>query len=115
MIDLFRARRQSGREWDRFGLLALAAILAAVGFLSAPPAGQAYTQVLWTWIDVAGFRPQIAFYFDALSLVMILVVTFVGFSIHIYAADFMAEDEAFTRFFGYMNLSVASTSTLCST
>jgi NADH-quinone oxidoreductase subunit L len=55
------------------------------GFLSAPPAGNAYTQVLWTWIDVAGFQPQIAFYLDALSLVMVLVVTCVGFLIHIYS------------------------------
>ena len=68
--------------------------------------------MLWTWIDVAGFRPQIAFYLDALSLVMILVVTWVGFLIHIYAAEFMAEDEGFTRYFGYMNLFVASMITL---
>jgi NADH-quinone oxidoreductase subunit L len=94
------------------GLSALASILVAVGFLNATPASHAYTQVLWTWIDVAGFRPQIAFYLDALSLVMILVVTFVGFLIHIYAAEFMAQDEAFSRYFGYMNLFVASMITL---
>src|SRR5580658_9563375 len=70
------------------GLSALATILVAAGFLNATPAGGAYTQVLWTWIDVAGFRPQIAFYLDALSLVMALVVTCVGFLIHIYAAEF---------------------------
>jgi NADH-quinone oxidoreductase subunit L len=94
------------------GLSALAAILVAVGFLNSPPPGEAYTQVLWTWIDVADFRPQIAFYLDASSLVMILVVTFVGFLIHIYAAEFMAEDHAFSRYFGYMNLFVASMITL---
>jgi len=94
------------------GLSALASILVAVGFLNATPSNHAYTQVLWTWIDVAGFRPQIAFYLDALSLVMILVVTFVGFLIHIYAAEFMAQDEAFSRYFGYMNLFVASMITL---
>ena len=94
------------------GLSAVAAILVAIGFLNRPPAGSAYTQVLWTWIDVAGFRPQIAFYLDALSLVMILVVTFVGFWIHAYAAEFMWEDEGFSRYFGYMNLFVASMITL---
>src|SRR5580658_7570691 len=94
------------------GLSALITILVAVGFLSAPPAGHAFTQVLWTWIDVAGFQPQIAFYLDALSLVMILVVTVVGFLIHIYAADFMREDDGFSRYFGYMNLFVASMITL---
>jgi len=94
------------------GLSALTAILVATGFLSAPPPGNAYTQVLWTWIDVAGFQPRIAFYLDALSLVMILVVTCVGFLIHIYAAEFMWEDEGFSRYFGYMNLFVASMITL---
>ncbi len=94
------------------GLSALSAILVAAGFLGSPPAGNAYTQVLWTWIDVAGFRPQIAFYLDALSLTMILVVTSVGFLIHIYAAEFMWEDEGFSRYFGYMNLFVASMITL---
>src|SRR5271155_6121206 len=94
------------------GLSALAAILVAAGFLGAPPPGNAYTQVLWTWINVAGFQPQIAFYLDALSLVMILVVTFVGFLIHIYSAEFMIEDEGYSRFFGYMNLFIASMITL---
>ena len=53
-----------------------------------------------------------AFYLDALSLVMVLVVTFVGFLIHIYSAEFMIEDEGYSRFFGYMNLFVASMITL---
>src|SRR5580700_2048295 len=94
------------------GVSALAAILVAIGFFNSPPAGNAYTKVLWTWIDVAGFRPQIAFYLDALSLVMVLVVTIVGFLIHIYAAEFMKEDDGFSRYFGYMNLFVASMITL---
>jgi NADH-quinone oxidoreductase subunit L len=94
------------------GLSALTAILVAAGFLNNPPPGNAYTQILWTWIDVAGFKPQIAFYLDALSLVMVLVVTCVGFLIHIYAAEFMWEDEGFSRYFGYMNLFVASMITL---
>jgi NADH-quinone oxidoreductase subunit L len=94
------------------GLSAVTAILAAVSFLSAPPAGNSYTQVLWTWIDVAGFKPQIALYLDALSLVMVLVVTFVGFLIHVYSAEFMIEDDSYSRFFAYMNLFVASILTL---
>jgi len=94
------------------GLSALTAIPVAAGFLNVTPSGHAYTQVLWTWMEVAGFRPQIAFYLDSLSLVMILVVTWVGLLIHIYAVEFMAEDEAFTRYFGYMNLFVASMITL---
>jgi NADH-quinone oxidoreductase subunit L len=94
------------------GLSALITILVAASFFSAPPSGNSYTQVLWTWIKVAGFEPEIGFYLDALSLVMVLVVTFVGFLIHIYSAEFMIEDEGYSRFFAYMNLFVASMITL---
>jgi len=94
------------------GLSALVAILVALNFWNAPPAGNSYTQVLWTWIEVAGFEPQIGLYLDPLSLVMVLVVTVVGFLIHIYSAEFMLEDEGYSRFFAYMNLFVASMVTL---
>ncbi len=94
------------------GLSALIAILVAVSFFRTPPAGNSYTQFLWTWINVAGFEPQIGLYLDALSLVMVLVVTFVGFLIHLYSAEFMIEEEGYGRFFAYMNLFVASMVTL---
>jgi NADH-quinone oxidoreductase subunit L len=94
------------------GLSALVTALIAASFVTNPPAGNAYTQVLWTWISVAGFQPQIGLYLDALSLVMVLVVTFVGFLIHIYAAEFMIEDKSYSRYFAYMNLFVASMITL---
>jgi NADH-quinone oxidoreductase subunit L len=94
------------------GLSALVTILVASSFWSAPLAGNFYTQSLWTWIDVAGFRPQMGLYLDALSLLMILVVTCVGFLIHIYSAEFMIEDPGYSRFFAYMNLFVASMITL---
>ncbi|HTP32893.1 MAG TPA: NADH-quinone oxidoreductase subunit L [Candidatus Acidoferrales bacterium] len=94
------------------GLSALVTILVAFSFWSAPPAGDSYTQVLWTWIRVAVFEPQIGLYLDALSLVMILVVTCVGFLIHFYSAEFMMEDPGYSRFFAYMNLFVASMITL---
>jgi NADH-quinone oxidoreductase subunit L len=94
------------------GLSALVTALIAISFVTNPPGGHAYTQVLWTWISVAGFQPQIGLYLDALSLVMILVVTFVGFLIHIYSVEFMLEDPGYSRYFAYMNLFVASMLTL---
>ncbi len=94
------------------GLAALVTALIAVSFVTAPPTGHAFTQVLWTWISISGFQPQIALYLDALSLVMLLVVTFVGFLIHIYSAEFMIDDEGYGRYFAYMNLFVASMITL---
>ncbi|MEP6933051.1 MAG: NADH-quinone oxidoreductase subunit L, partial [Nitrospirota bacterium] len=81
-------------------------------FVISPPAGHAYTEILWTWISVADFQPRIGLYLDALSLVMILVVTFVSFWIHLYSAEFMRHDDGYSRFFAYMNLFVASMLTL---
>jgi NADH-quinone oxidoreductase subunit L len=94
------------------GLSALLTLVLGGSFLLSPPAGQTFTQTLWSWIDVAGFRPEIAFRLDALSLIMILVVTFVGFLIHLYSADFMIDEEGYSRFFAYMNLFVGAMLTL---
>jgi NADH-quinone oxidoreductase subunit L len=90
----------------------LVAAAIAVQFWAAPPAGNTYTQHLWTWFAVAGFRPEIAFYLDPLAVVMILVITFVAFLIHVYATEFMAGDDGYSRFFAYMNLFVGAMATL---
>ena len=92
---------------------AIVAVLLAARFLATPPPDGAVSQVLWTWMQVGGFSTQIAFRLDALSLVMVVVVTGVGFLIHLYSAAFMADQgdpkgEGYRRFFAYMNLFVAS-------
>jgi NADH-quinone oxidoreductase subunit L len=91
---------------------AVVSLLVAIAFLSARPVANSYTQVLWTWFDVGGLHPQIAFYFDPLSLIMTVVVAFVSFLIHLYSTEFMIDDEGYSRFFAYMNLFVASMLTL---
>jgi NADH-quinone oxidoreductase subunit L len=94
------------------GLSAAMAALVAVTFINSPPPDQAYVQTLWTWMNVAGFKPEVAFHLDALSLIMMLVVTFVSFVIHLYSIEFMSEEEGYRRFFAYMNLFVGSMLTL---
>jgi NADH-quinone oxidoreductase subunit L len=88
------------------GVAALLTLIIGVDFISRPP--NSFTQYLWTWITVGHFNVQIALHLDALSLVMLFVVTFVGFFIHLYAAGFMREEEGYSRFFAYMNLFVGS-------
>jgi NADH-quinone oxidoreductase subunit L len=63
--------------------------------------------VLWQWVSVYGFSPNIAFTLDTVSLTFIFVVTFVGTLIHLYSVPFMWKDEGFVRFFIYMNLFIA--------
>ena len=57
------------------GLSAVAALLVAGSFWGGAPPGRAYTQTLWVWLNTDGFSPAIALYLDALSMVMMLVVT----------------------------------------
>ena len=89
--------------------LSLAAAAAAgASFLSSPPEGGSFTFVVWQWITAGSFSPSISFTIDALSVVMMLVVTGVGFLIHLYSTRFMADEEGYSRFFAYMNLFVGS-------
>lgn len=87
------------------GLSALLSLSIGYSFWNNP---QPIDQTLWTWISVAGFSTSIGLYLDRLSLVMMLVVTVVGFLILLYSAEFMAKDTGYSRFFAYMNLFVGS-------
>jgi NADH:ubiquinone oxidoreductase subunit 5 (subunit L)/multisubunit Na+/H+ antiporter MnhA subunit len=56
------------------------------------------------WIRSGSFQVDFSFYLDQLSLVMLLVVTGVGFLIHIYSVGYMWEDDGYYRFMAYLNL-----------
>src|ERR1700743_2072395 len=58
-----------------------------------------YTEFVAPWIRSRSFQGDFAFYLDQLSLVMLLVVTGVGFLIHIYSVGYMWEEGGFYRFF----------------
>src|SRR5579872_5708057 len=63
-----------------------------------------YQEYIAHWIRSGSFSADFAFYLDQLSLVMLLVVTGVGFLIHIYAVGYMWDDPSYYRFFTYLNL-----------
>jgi NADH-quinone oxidoreductase subunit L len=88
------------------GLSAVLTLFFAYGFLVTPPPGHSFTQVLWTWVQVGDFAPRIALYLDPISVVMVFVVTGVGFLIHLYSVGYMADDPDYSRFFAGMNLFV---------
>jgi NADH-quinone oxidoreductase subunit L len=56
------------------------------------------------WIQITGLTINFAFTVDHLTLIMLGVVTGVGFLIHIYSAGYMAHEEGYWRFFAYLNL-----------
>ncbi len=94
-------------SWVGVGSIGIAALLTGlVGVTFLSSSMEPYTQVLWTWMSIGSFAPQIAFYLDALSLNMMFVITGVGFLIHVYSVGYMRGDPGFSRFFAYMNLFV---------
>jgi len=94
------------------GLSAVLTILIGINFIMSPPQGHALTQTLWTWMQFDGYAASVSFVLDPLSLIMIFVITFVGFLIHLYSSEFMLDDEGYGRFFAYMNLFVGAMLTL---
>ena len=89
------------------GLAFALALKMALGFSSA---AAPYVFNLAHWIRSGSiglpnyFSAEFAFYLDQLSLVMLLVVTGVGFLIHIYSVGYMSDDPSYYRFFSYLNL-----------
>ena len=89
------------------GSVGLAAL--ATGWAIALHSGnEPFGYTLWTWIEVGGFRPTIGLAVDGLALVMMAVITGVGFFIHLFATWYMAGEAGITRFYAWMNLFVFS-------
>jgi NADH-quinone oxidoreductase subunit L len=106
-----------GRRTDPWGhwLGTLAALGAfAVGstlladLLARPGDDRAIHQKLFTWIPVNSFQVDFGLQIDQLSISFVLLITGVGSLIHIYSVAYMAEDTDRRRFFGYLNLFLAS-------
>ena len=85
--------------------LAFAAALETVREFAHLPADQIpWTSSYFTWISAGGFRADFALQVDQLTVIMLLVVTGVGWLIHIYSSSYMHDDPGYTRFFAYLNL-----------
>lgn len=88
------------------GLSALFALIAGIDFVNN--GSVATTQHLWTWFSAGDLASGFTLHLDGLSLLMMGMVTGVGFLIHIFATWYMRGEEDFARFFSYFNLFVAS-------
>ena len=116
----------AGKRANKWGhLLGVAAILAsfvlgviyffALRNVATPGAGVEPRSAeinLWNFIPVGNLKVSFGFLFDPLAAIFVLLITGVGFLIHVYAVGYMAHDEGRRRFFGYFNLFVAAMLTL---
>jgi NADH-quinone oxidoreductase subunit L len=111
-LVLLLAGRRLPRAWA--GLQASGAVLGSfligaatlVRGLQAGPTADGRVETVFGWIRAGAFDVSVALKIDGLSLLMILVVTGVGFLIHVYSAGYMAEDAGLARYFGLLNLFV---------
>jgi NADH-quinone oxidoreductase subunit L len=102
-----------GRRLPRAGVTAIALLFTAlpaciVAWLDATMLSAGAPEVIQVvsqpWIAVSGFHVEFAFSVDHLTLIMLSVVTGVGFLIHLYSAGYMAHEEGYWRYFAYLNL-----------
>ena len=95
------------------GLSALLAAWTVITYVGGSTS-TAFQHAYYTWIPagfghaagntIANFAVDFAFRLDTLSCTMLLIVTWIGFLIHVYATGYMAHEEGYTRFFTYLNL-----------
>ncbi len=107
----------SGRRTNAFGhLLGVAtiagsfvvAVLLWLNMLGKSSDQRATRDFLFTWMSLGRFKVDVALQLDQLSMAFVLLITGVGLLIHIYAVGYMHGDDGRRRFFGYLNLFVAS-------
>ena len=101
--------RFTGRRAHWIAVPALAASFAASCVVFARVwSGPAATTQLFPWIVAGQFETWVNAHVDPLTGVMLLVVTGVGFLIHLYSVGYMHDDPGYARFFAYLNLFVFS-------
>ena len=88
-------------------LSAIVGTVAVFQYHAAYPQGQRYVNVVYNWISSGGVGADLAFQLDPLSIVMLMVVTWVGTLIHFYSVGYMGHEPGYARYFSYLNLFLA--------
>jgi NADH-quinone oxidoreductase subunit L len=110
-----------GKEADRFGHLIGTAASAAsfvvglgafIQLLARPADDRSFSKSLFTWIHAGPFHVDMAYTFDQLSALFVLLITGVGTLIHVYSIGYMEHDARRRRFFAYLNIFIAAMLTL---
>ena len=105
VINLFWGRALGKKTAGTLACAAVGASFAIAFYVFwRLPASGIFRDTLYTWIESGSFQVNLSFQVDALTAVMLLVVTGVGLLIHIYSLGYMGHDEGMVRFFIYLNL-----------
>src|SRR5688572_23902389 len=94
------------------GVAFVISLAAFLQMLRLPEESLPVVQNYFTWIQAGSFQASFGFMLDHLSGLMILIVTGVGFLIHVYSTAYMHDDSGFYRYFAYLNLFMFSMLTL---
>jgi NADH-quinone oxidoreductase subunit L len=99
------AERPRYRSWIvPTGLVGIGWVLSMVVFVQVIFGGQTGEVTLYRWIAAGDFTVDISFLVDELTAMLLLVVSTVGFLVHVYSIGYMDGDRGFWRFFAYLNL-----------
>ena len=95
-----------GRTWThRVTILMVAISLAAsIYIFQDVSAGHTFDGAVYQWVTSGETSLDVGFKIDALTVMMMLVVTFVSLMVHIYTIGYMSEDKGYQRFFSYISL-----------
>lgn len=94
---------RSASHWVTIISVAISFITSVVIFQDVL-AGHTFNGSVYTWLTTGETRFEVGFLIDRLSVLMMLVVTFVSLMVHIYTIGYMAEDPGYQRFFSYISL-----------
>ncbi len=86
------------------GSVGVSFFISVILFIHLKITGEPIQQVMYSWMAAGDFSVNVSFTLDGLSGLMALVVTGVGWLIHIYSIGYMAHDESYSRYFTYLNL-----------
>jgi NADH-quinone oxidoreductase subunit L len=96
---------RAGAHWITILAVGLSFVLSCVVLKAMLLDGAPAENIsLYTWAVTDGLRMEVGFLVDRLSALMMVVVTFVSFMVHIYTIGYMADDPGYQRFFSYISL-----------
>ncbi|WP_415257380.1 NADH-quinone oxidoreductase subunit L [Thauera phenylacetica] len=99
-----------GKQIGRAGAHVVTILGVAIAFVASlfiyqdVAAGNTFNGTIYTWMQAGGIDFEVGFLIDSLTVMMMLVVTFVSLMVHIYTIGYMSEDPGYQRFFSYISL-----------